>query len=406
MSSPASTADPDLRGAGLQRSLVALIQVLGLAVWFSATAIAPTLRGEWGLGDTSVVWLTGAVQIGFVVGALTSSVLNLPDRMPPQRLVALCAFGAAGSTALLAALADGLWLALPLRFLTGAFLAGVYPVGMKLMASWSLPVDRGRAFGVLVGALTLGSALPHLISASGPLPWRAVMLTASALTLGAGVVALTVLRPGPLLAPGQRPRARHALAGLRTRAPLLANLGYFGHMWELYALWTWLPAFLVHQPAWALSGAGVSALTFLTVGVAGLVGALLGGWGADRYGRSPAAVAAMATSAGCCLLAPLLWSSSPALLVVFLLVWGASVIADSGVFSTALSESADQRYVGTALSVQTAIGFTLSVVTIQLLPLLADAVGWRWAFWLLAPGPALGALAMLRLGRITAPRRS
>ena len=168
----------------------------------------------------------------------------------------------------------------------------------------------------------------------------------------------------------------------------------------------WLPAFLVHQPAWELSGAGVSALTFLTVGVAGLVGALLGGWGADRYGRSPAAVAAMTTSAACCLLAPLLWSSSPLLLVVFLLVWGASVIADSGVFSTALSESTDQRYVGTALSVQTAIGFTLSVVTIQLLPLLADEVGWRWAFWLLAPGPALGALAMLRLGRITAPRRS
>ena len=384
-----------------QVALVATVQVLGLAVWFSATAIAPTLRTEWGLSTGSAVWLTASVQLGFATGAVVSGLLTLADRVRPERLVAACALGAAVCTTVLALASDGLGSAVPLRFGTGAFLAGIYPVGMKLTASWAAPVDRGRAFGLLIGCLTVGSALPHLVAALGPLPWRAVILTAAALTTTAGVVALVAVRPGPLLARGARPELRHALVGFRDPLPRLANLGYLGHMWELYALWTWLPLWLAHTRD-VEPGSATSLATFATVGGAGLAGALLGGWAADRFGRARSATGALLVSGTCCLLSPLAADAPTVLLAVFLAVWGASVIADSGVFSTALSETADQRYVGTALTVQTALGFTLTVDSIQLVPLVADELGWQNVLLLLAPGPLLGAAAMLRFGRLHA----
>lgn len=390
--------------ARTQRRLVALVQVLGLAVWFSATAIAPSLRAEWDLTAASAVWLTASVQVGFAAGAVVSAAAGLSDRFAPQRLLAVCALGAATTTVLLAVLSQGLGSAVPLRTLTGFFLAGIYPVGMKLTASWAAPADRGRAFGVLIGALTLGSALPHLIAgltpADGALPWRAVMLAAATLAGTAALVAVVAVRPGPDLAPSARPRPGQALQGFTERGPRLVNLGYFGHMWELYALWTWIPAYLAASAAGRGEPAGtISLATFAVVGVAGVAGAVLGGRAADRWGRPAAAVTALAVSGACCLLSPLAYAAPAWLLALFLATWGASVIADSGVFSTAMSEVADQRYVGTALTVQTAAGFALTVVTIQLVPVLAGVVGWQYAFWLLAPGPVVGALAMARLRR-------
>ncbi len=385
-----------------QQRLVAVVMVLGLAVWFSASAVVPALQREWGISTTQAVWLTASVQLGFVLGALGSTFANLADRVHPTRLVSVSALAAGVLTAALALAAHGLLLAVPLRFLTGVALAGVYPVLMKVMASWAPPADRGRAFGVLIGALTLGSALPHLIDGLPGLPWRAVMLVAAAATLLAAGIAGQWLRTGPLLAPGRVvPHPRYAVAMFAERGPRLANLGYFGHMWELYALWTWLPTFLAAGAVAAgrptgRAGAGLTA--FAVIGLAGAAGCLLGGWVSDRFGRPVAAVAAMALSGSCCLLSPLAFGAGPWLAGALLAVWGASVIADSGVFSTALSETADPRYVGTALSAQTAIGFTLTVVTIQLVPLLAERTGWRWAFWLLAPGPLLGAVAMAALG--------
>lgn len=380
-----------------QRALIALVQVLGLCVWFSATAVVPSLRAEWGIGSTEAVWLTASVQIGFVVGAVVSALVNLADRMPPQFLLAAAAFGAASSTAVLAACVHGLGTAVPLRFLTGVLLAGVYPVGMKLTASWSESADRGRAFGVLIGALTLGSALPHLISGIGTLPWRAVMMSAAALTVIGAIVAALWVRPGPHL--DTRPvvaSPRYALTMFRDRAPRLANLGYFGHMWELYALWTWMSVFIMagRQARGAEPNSTTSLIAFSAIGLAGIVGCLLGGWASDRFGRPPAAVVALVVSGACCVLSPLFFAAPTPVLAMFLLVWGASVIADSGVFSTVLSETVDRRFVGTALTAQTAIGFLLTVVTIQLIPVAADAFGWRYAFLLLAPGPVIGAIAM------------
>jgi MFS family permease len=383
-----------------QRTLIALVQVLGLSAWFSATAVVPSLCSEWGLGATGAVWLTASVQVGFVVGAVISAVFNLADRTTPQNLLASSALGAAGCTAALAFFVTGLGAAVPLRFLTGMFLAGVYPVGMKLMASWSASTDRGRSFGVLLAALTLGSALPHLISGLGPLPWRTVMSAAAALTAAGAVVGLTGLRPGPHLAVRAiTPNPRYALALVAQRGPRLVSLGYFGHMWELYALWTWLSMFVVAGREEQGDAAAVSAgfIAFVVIGVAGALGCLVGGWASDRFGRPPAAVAALVISGTCCMASPIFFTAPTSVLVVFLLVWGAAVIADSGVFSTALSETTDPRFVGTALTVQTAIGFLLTVVTIQLVPVVADLIGWQYVFLILAPGPLIGAMAMSAL---------
>jgi MFS family permease len=385
---------------GGQRSLIALVQILGLSVWFSATAAVRSLRWEWGLGPTGAGWLTASVQIGFVIGAVTSALLNLADRVRPQYLLAVSAASAAACTAMLACFAHGLSTAIPLRFLTGVALAGVYPVGMKLMASWSQSADRGRSFGVLIGALALGSAFPHLIIGLGPLPWRTVMMTAATLSAVGAVIALRVIVPGPHL-DGRAviPNPRYVVAMFAERAVRLTNLGYFGHMWELYALWTWLSMFVLagrnerEDEAAAFTGL----VAFGAIGIAGGAGSVLGGWASDRLGRRPAAVTALVISGACCIASPFFFTAPTVALVLFLVVWGASVIADSGAFSTSLSEMADKRLVGTALTAQTAIGFLLTVVTIHLVPVAADLVGWRYAFLLLAPGPVIGAVAMAAL---------
>jgi MFS family permease len=383
-----------------QRVLIALVEVLCLSVWFSATAVAPNLRSEWDIGASATVWLTASVQVGFVAGAVASTVLNLADRGAPQRLLAASALGAAACTAALTVFVTGLGAAVAIRFLTGVFLAGVYPVGMKLMASWSESRDRGRTFGVLLAALTVGSALPHLVGGLGPLPWRIVMLIASMLSVVGAVIAVVLLRPGPHLDNRPiTPDPRYAIAIFAQRGARLISLGYFGHMWELYALWTWLSMYLVAGREERGGGAtpSIGFITFVAIGVAGALGSLLGGWASDRFGRAQAAVAALAISGTCCVASPAFFGASTSVLVAFVVVWGAAVIADSGAFSTSLSETMDTRFVGTALTAQTAIGFLLTIVTIQLVPVVAELIGWRYAFLFLAPGPLIGVVALSAL---------
>ena len=361
-----------------QRVLIAAVQVAALSCWFSASAVAPGMQRDLDLGATGAVLLTSSVQVGFVVGAVSSAVLNLADRVPTAVLYAVSAFLAATFTAMIPAVATGLPETLALRALTGIALAGVYPVGMKLMASWSEPARRGRALGLLVGALTLGSAVPQLIRGLRDLPWPGVLLAAAAVTAAGGLAALILVRAGPNLDTGRiHLEPAYAIRMYRQRGPRLANLGYLGHMWELYAVWTWLPTFVLlsQQEAGGSTGAVVNLTSFLAIGVAGVLGCWLGGVASDRFGRAPAAVTAMVVSGTCCLLAPLFFGTPVAVLGCFLFVWGAAVIADSAVFSTALTETADQRFVGTALTAQTATGFLLTVVTIHVVPVLADTVG-------------------------------
>ena len=390
----AGTASVDGRPRRRWRALVliAAVQVLVMSVWFSASAVIPSLRDAWGISSSDASWLTGAVQVGFVVGALGSSVLTLADRVSARLLIAASAVGAAGSNAAFALFATGVELAVPLRFLTGVCLAGVYPVGMKLMASWFVR-GRGLAIGALVGALTLGSASPHLIAALGEPAWQVVLLVGSALALGgAGVILL--VRDGPYGAQSPPLDLRWAVNAVRDRPLRLANLGYIGHMWELYALWTWLPAYLAASIG---AGSGASVLAFLAIGVAGLGGAIGAGLVADRMGRTSTTIAAMAVSGTCALLSAPLFGAPTAIVVALVLVWGVSVIADSAQFSVAASELTDARHVGTALTLQTAAGFLVTVVSIRLVGGLGTDWGWRWAFLVLAPGPLIGIVAMWRL---------
>jgi MFS family permease len=392
-----------------QLALLALTQVLVLALWFSASAVVPTLLLEWGLSRQSGIWLTAAVQVGFAAGAIVSAALNLADRIRPQVLIGAAALLGALATVALVLWARSAAVAIPLRFLTGFALAGVYPTGMKIVVSW-FPGSRGTALGVMLGALTLGSSLPQLLSAIGPPAWTGVLAVAALLaTLGAAISVLFV-RTGPNMRPSPPLHPRYIVAMFADRRQRLVSLGYFGHMWELYALWAWLPSYIAAAYAAWSPGAdtrwAVGATAFAVIGPAGAIGCVIGGHLADRHGRALVAMLAMLLSAGCGLVSVIVFDAYPAVLVGQLLVWGAAVIADSAQFSAALSEVADQRYVGTALTAQTAIGFLLTVLTIQALPLLADAVGWRTAMPLLAAGPLLGAIAMARLRPLLASHRT
>lgn len=390
-----------------QLVLIALAQVLAMSVWFSASAVVPALRQDWGISSQQGGLLTAVVQLGFVAGALVSATCNLPDIVAQPRLIAVSAALAAVMTAALAIWSHGLASALPLRFGTGFALAGVYPVGMRLMASW-FERARGWALGVLVGALTVGSALPQLVNGVIALPWRGVLLAASALALLAAVLALVVLRVGPHVKPAPPFAPGYIIRMFRDRRQRLVNIGYLGHMWELYAAWTWLPAFLAASiaasGASSPSRAAVGVTLFCAIGVAGCVGCLLAGRLADRHGRAGVAMGALIISGGCCVLAGVAFGSSLFVLVPLLVLWGGAIIADSAQFSAALTEFADPRYVGTALTAQTALGFLLTVLTIQALPVSVAAIGWRASIALLALGPVVGIAAMARLRHVQARR--
>ncbi|MCC6433997.1 MAG: MFS transporter [Acidimicrobiales bacterium] len=372
--------------------------VLSMSTWFSTAAVLPQLRAEWSLSQLSASWLTIAVQLGFVFGALVSAALTLADRLRPRRLVLLGSLGAAAANVALLG-AGGIATGLPLRFAVGAFLAGVYPPALKAMSAW-FRRGRGLALGVMVGALTLGSALPHLIRSLGSPPWQAVIITTSALTVLGGLVAELAATDGPYLFPSAPFDPRQIGQIVRNPNLRLASAGYFGHMWELYAMWAWFGAFsadvLPDRPSLA------ALLTFAVIGI-GAAGSVVGGVISDRVTRTAAAGLAMALSAAAAALIGFVRSGPIGVVVVLGLVWGFWVVADSAQFSTIVTEHADQRYVGTALTVQLAMGFVLTVFTIFLVPVVRDATSWGWAFLLLVPGPALGVMAMVRLGLRPAP---
>ncbi len=376
-----------------QLAVLAFALVMAMSTWFSTAAVLGQLEEAWTLSRTEASWLTIVVQLGFVVGAALSAGLGIADRVGPRRLLLAGTAGAAIANALLV-FVSGFWPALLIRFMTGSFLAAVYPPALKAMSSW-FRSGRGLALGVMVGALTLGSALPHLLNGVGGLDWRATILLASALTLAGGVLAETAGRDGPHVPP-RSPVSLTQLGEIIGNSEFrLATAGYFGHMWELYALWAWAAAFYGDVFS---SNRAASFAAFGLIG-SGAAGSIYAGLLSDRTSRAAAAGLAMRWSAAAALVTGFLVSLPWPIVMAAGLIWGFWVVADSAQFSTIVTETIPRHLVGTALTMQLASGFVLTVFSIFFVPVVRDAAGWGVAFAMLAPGPVLGAIAMGRLDR-------
>ncbi len=404
--SPASASDAR---AWRMLALLALAEMLGMALWFAASAAAPQLTARWALTPAQVGGLATAVQLGFVLGTALSALLNLADVWPARRLFAVAAVCGAASNLLLLA-APSYEMALAGRALTGACLAGVYPPAMKMAATW-FKQRRGIAIAVIVGALTVGKATPYLWQALPQLPLHVPIIAASASALLAAILVLTLWHDGPHAFPA-RPFSWR-LIGEVTAQPRWwrATGGYLGHMAELYSYWTWIPAFLAASALAAADGAvasasatrsavtpgitpaWVSVLSFATIAV-GALGCLWGGLYGDRIGRARIASRAMLASGGMAFGIGLSFGHAPWIVAALALLWGFFVIADSAQFSALVTESVPPHAVGTALTLQTSLGFLLTTITIQLIPPLVGWVGWQGAFVVLGVGPMLGVLAL------------
>ena len=380
-------------------ALVALAELLGMSVWFAATAVGPQLALRWALTSADMGWLSTAVQLGFVFGTAFAAFLNLADVVPVRAYFTAAAVSAAAANAALL-FAPDFRTALLCRALTGVFLAGVYPPAMKMAATW-FRARRGLAIGVVVGALTVGKAVPYLLQAAPGTGIVRVVLGASGAAVVAALLVALFYRDGPAPFPTRPFNVALVSSVLSDRRYRQVLGGYAGHMIELYACWVWLPSFLAasamaHGSTEPGSSAWIGVASFLVI-AAGSVGCVLGGELADRIGHVRLVVGAMAVSGACAVLTPLVYGRSTALLVPLLLVWSVTVIADSAQFSTLVTRVVAPHAIGTALTLQTSIGFLLTTVTIQLVPLVSDHVGWRYAFPILAVGPVLGILAIRRL---------
>jgi MFS family permease len=368
-------------------------QFAGTALWFAGNAVLGDLQREWGLAADALGYITSAVQLGFIVGTLVFAFFALSDVFSPRIVFFLCSLAGAAANAAVLLLGESFAALLALRFATGLFLAGIYPVGMKIAAGW-YQRDLGNALGFLVGALVVGTAFPHLLRGLGhALPWQGVILGVSAVAVLGGLLMLALVPDGPHLAKGTRfdPRALREI--FRVPEFRASSFGYFGHMWELYAFWAFVPWVLA-----AYQDFNVPLWSFAVI-AAGAVGCVLGGMVSLRRGSAPVAFAQLAASGLCCALSPLLFHAPAPLYLAFLLFWGVVVVGDSPQFSALNAQSAPRQRVGSALTIANCIGFAITIFSIQLLNTAAEILGAQWLFLLLVPGPILGLASLMPLMR-------
>ena len=373
-----------------------------MSLWFTGTAVFPQITSIWHASLSLGSWLTIAVQIGFAMGAITFALFNVPDVFSPVTVLVVSSLAAAAANAAFAFAAADPLPAILLRGATGFFLAGVYPTGMKIIAGW-FQRGRGLALGIMIGALSVGSALPHGVNSIGSIPWRGVVLAGSGFAVLAAIIVGLAVHEGPYAMPQSRLDLSQIWEIARNRRLRLANFGYLGHMWELYSMWGWIAVILASASRWtkAQSEAG----TTLVIAI-GAIGCIWAGSASDRLQtatesariaqRAKVTIIAMAVSALCCVAAALVFQW-PLLLLLVALVWGIAIIADSAQFSAIISEVAEKSYIGTALTLQTALGFLLTAISIRSMAAIAGHFGWQWALASMAVGPLLGIWAMMGL---------
>ena len=375
--------------------VIVLAQFAGTALWFAGNAVIGDLQRELGLPDAALGYVTSAVQLGFIAGTLVFAFFALADVYSPRIVYFACSLAGAAANAAAAALSGDLASLLAWRFAAGFFLAGIYPVGMKIASGW-FQHDLGKALGFSIGALVLGTAFPHLLKGFGQaLPWQAVLLGTSALAVCGGVAMLALVPDGPHLARGGKfdPRALAAIF----RAPRFraSAFGYFGHMWELYAFWAFVPVVIAAQAAAPLN---VPLWAFFVI-AAGTAGCVAGGLVSVRTGSAPVAFTQLLASGACCALSPALFYAPTPAYLAFVLFWGVAVVGDSPQFSALNAANAPPGLVGSALTIVNCIGFALTIPSIELLNWAAPRIGPQWLFLLLVPGPLLGLLALRPLVR-------
>jgi len=384
----------EVRGANAALIGVSVAVLLASSTWFSGTAAAPALARAWQLSSAAAAWLTLSTQLGFIAGTFLYSVLNLADVYNARRVFFGSALAGAAFNAAFAGLADGFTSGIALRFLTGITLAGVYPVGMKIIATW-FRSGLGWRLGVMVGALTVGTAVPYLLRVLGAdLGWRGPVGLASGLAVAGGALMLVGVGDGPHLTGRAKFDPRVMVDVFRNKPFRYTAFGYFGHMWELYAFWSLVGAYLADAGV-----ARVPLIAFITIG-AGAFGCAAGGWWSRRVGERRIALIALLVSGTMCAASGFAHGLPDPLLITFVIVWGVFVVADSPQFSALAVRYCPPEYTGTALTVQNGVGFAVTLVTIQLVPLLAGEIGWQWAFVVLTAGPAFGAFYMARLGSV------
>jgi MFS family permease len=372
-------------------------QFTGTSLWFAGNAVLGDLQRKWALGDAALSYMTSSVQLGFIMGTLLFAFFTISDRFSPRKVFFICSLlGAIANLGIY--LANSLVLLLILRFSTGFFLAGIYPVGMKIAAGWYRK-GLGQALGYLVGALVVGTAFPHLLKSTGQsFPWEYIILSISAISALGGILMLLLVPGGPYAVKGTKFNSKAIAIIFRSRDLRSASFGYFGHMWELYTLWAFFPVLISAYAEASHQQLNVSFWTFIVIAM-GCIGCIAGGHLSLKIGSPSVAFYQLLVSGICCLLSPIVYHAPPGIFLGFLIIWGIMVVGDSPQFSALTAQTAPREFVGSALTIVTSIGFFITILSIQITNFLINFLGPEYIFLILLPGPIFGLFSLWPLYR-------